>query len=272
MTVRDALRAATEKLSSTSESARLDAELLMAHALETEREAMLLGHLDSESPAGFEALVERRAGHEPLAYIVGHREFWSLDFAVGPGVLIPRPDSETLIDAALRTREDAPPTEILDLGTGSGALLLAALSEWPDAHGVGIDRSETALGYARKNAARLGLSDRTQFRLGNWGEREAGRYDLILCNPPYVERDAALSPDIADFEPDAALFAADDGLAAYREIVPQLGRLLADGGIACLELGSGQSAAVSGLCAEQGLKTAIARDLAGHDRCLLIHS
>ena len=272
MTVRDALRAATEKLSRASDSARLDAELLMAHALGTGREAMLLDYLDAEVPETFDALVARRADREPLAYIVGHREFWSLDFAVGPGVLIPRPDSETLIEAAVRARADDPPATILDLGTGSGALLLAALSEWPAAHGLGIDHSETALSYARRNAERLGLSDRARFRRGNWGEGETSRFDLILCNPPYVEPDADLSPDIADFEPDAALFAADGGLADYRAIVPQLRNLLADSGVACLELGAGQAAEVARLCAEQALETAVARDLAGHERCLIIHN
>ncbi|WP_299322147.1 peptide chain release factor N(5)-glutamine methyltransferase [Parasphingopyxis sp.] len=272
MTVRDALRAATATLSAMSESARLDAELLMAHVLGTEREAMLLEHLDAAVPEAFDALVARRAAHEPLAYIVGHREFWSLDFAVGPGVLIPRPESETLIEAAIKARVDNPPAAILDLGTGSGALLLAALSEWPDARGLGIDRSEAALGYARKNAERLGFADRASFRAGNWGDGETGRYDLVLCNPPYVASDAELSPDIANFEPEAALFAADAGLAAYRAIVPQLKGLLAEGGVACLELGAGQSVAVSRLCAEQGLETAISRDLAGHDRCLIIHN
>jgi len=269
MIVRDAVRAAAERLSDTSDSARLDAELLMAYALGVGRETMLLRHLDSDFPENFHDLVARRAGHEPLAYVVGYREFWSLDFAVGPGVLIPRSDSETLIEAACGAFEDKSPMTILDLGTGSGALLLAALSEWPEACGLGIDRSDRALAYAHKNAERLGFADHARFRTGNWGEGEENLYDLILCNPPYVVPDAGLSPDIADFEPDAALFAADDGLGAYREIVPQLGGLLADGGIACLELGAGQSAAVSGLCAEQGLKTAIRRDLAGHDRCLL---
>ncbi|MEM8695968.1 MAG: peptide chain release factor N(5)-glutamine methyltransferase [Pseudomonadota bacterium] len=272
MTVGDALREAAEKLSDTSDSARLDADLLMAHALETDREAMLLHHLDCECPTGFDELVARRVGHEPLAYIIGHREFWSLDFAVGPGVLIPRPDSETLIETACRALKDRPPATILDLGTGSGALLLAALSEWPEAQGLGVDRSEAALAYARKNAERLGLANRARFRIGDWGAGEDGRYDLILCNPPYVAPDASLMADVADFEPDAALFAADGGLAAYRDIVPQLDVLLAAGGVACLELGAGQSVPVSRLCAEHGLKSAVARDLADHARCLLIHN
>ena len=271
MIVRDALRAASDRLAEVSDTARLDAELLMAHALGTSREAMLLDALDSPRPDGFDPLVDRRLTHEPLAYILGHREFWSLDFQVGPGVLIPRPDSETLIEAAVDMLANRPPDSILDLGTGSGALLLAALSEWPEARGLGIDSSETALDYARRNAEQLGLADRAQFRLGNWADGEARRFDLILCNPPYVDAADILMPDVADFEPESALYAADAGLADYREIIPQIANLLADDGIACLELGAGQSSAVAGICAEQGLKSAVRPDLAGHERCLLIH-
>jgi release factor glutamine methyltransferase len=270
--MRDALRAATERLSETSETPRLDAELLMAHAMDESRETILLHRLDDEAPSSFEPFVQRRFDHEPLAYITGHREFWSLDFAVGPGVLIPRPDSETLLETAQRALAARPPSTILDLGTGSGALLLAALSEWPSAKGVGIDQSDAALAYSRKNAERLGLADRAQFRKGNWGDDETSRYDLILCNPPYVEPAAPLMPDVANFEPRDALFADDDGMADYRHIVPQLPGLLSDGGVACLELGVGQTEAVSELCERQGLVFAVSRDLARHDRCLLIHS
>ncbi|MGJ8535953.1 MAG: peptide chain release factor N(5)-glutamine methyltransferase [Parasphingopyxis sp.] len=272
MKVRDALRAATATLAKTSESPRLDAELLMAHALGEGRETMVLGGLDAETPSGFEALVARRAAHEPLAYITGSREFWSLDLAVGPGVLIPRPDSETLIETAVRELAGRPPSTILDLGTGSGALLFAALNEWPAATGMGVDRSDTALAYARKNAAQLGLAERARFRKGHWADRIAERYDLILCNPPYVDPAASLMPDVADFEPGEALFADDDGMADYRYIVPQLPELLSDGGIACLELGVGQASSVTALCERQGLFSAIYRDLAGLERCLLIHS
>ncbi|QLC26925.1 peptide chain release factor N(5)-glutamine methyltransferase [Parasphingopyxis algicola] len=270
--MRDALRAAAETLSATSETPRLDAELLMAHALGESRESMLLRRLDGLAPSAFDALVERRSCHEPLAYITGIREFWSLDIEVSPGVLIPRPDSETLIETARRALAKRPPSTILDLGTGSGALLLAALSEWPDAMGVGVDRSDAALAVAERNAERLGFADRAQFRKGDWGDREDARCDLILCNPPYVDPAAKLMPDVADFEPGEALFAADTGLADYRRIVPQLPRLLAETGVACLELGVGQSSAVSRLCADQGLLSEVSRDLAGQERCMLIHS
>lgn len=271
MTVRDALRAASEQLAKTSDTARLDAELLMAHALGSSREAMLLNALDASCPDEFDALVARRLTHEPLAYILGQREFWSLDLSVGPGVLIPRPDSETLIEAAVKALGNRPPAMILDLGTGSGALLLAALSEWPEARGIGIDTSETALDYARRNAEQLGLADRALFRIGNWADGETQRFDLILCNPPYVDPADMLMPDVADFEPESALYADDAGLADYREIVPQFANLLTDEGIACLELGAGQAEDVAGICAQQGLKSAVRADLAGHHRCLLIH-
>jgi release factor glutamine methyltransferase len=272
MNVRDALRAASERLAQTSTSARLDAELLMAYAMGESRDAVLLRRSDDDAPPEFDALVQRRLSQEPLAYIVQSREFWSLDFSVGPGVLIPRPDSETLLETALRALAGRPPSTILDLGTGSGALLLSALTEWPAAKGVGIDQSDTALAYARKNAERLGLAGRAQFLKGHWGDDETDRYDLILCNPPYVDPAASLMPDVADFEPQDALFADEAGMADYRYIVPQLPELLSVGGIACLELGAGQAAAVTELCAQQGLVSAVSGDLSGHDRCLLIHS
>lgn len=272
MIVRDALRAAAESLAEFSTSPRLDAELLMAHAWEETRDTILLRRLDDDEPPEFDMLVQRRQTHEPLAYIIGSREFWSLDFAVGPGVLIPRPDSETLIETALRRLAGHPPSAILDLGTGSGALLLSALSEWPAAKGVGIDQSDTALAYARKNAESLGLADRAEFRNGHWADAITERYDLILCNPPYIDPAASLMPDVADFEPKEALFADDDGLADYRYIVPQIPDLLSDGGIACLEMGARQAAAIGAICEQQRLVWAVFCDLAGHERCLLIHN
>jgi release factor glutamine methyltransferase len=157
--VSEALAAAAQRLASASESPRLDAELLMAHALGVEREVMLLRRMDSETPPAFEALLARRAAGKPVAYITGRRAFWTIELEVGPGVLIPRPDSETLIEAAVDHFRGRSPATILDLGTGPGTLLLAALDQWPDVRGLGIDKSEKALGYARRNAERLGLDD-----------------------------------------------------------------------------------------------------------------
>jgi release factor glutamine methyltransferase len=154
MRLREALTAAANRLTEVSDTPRLDAELLAAHLLNIDRNALLLSHLEAEVPPGFLALVDRRMTSEPIAYILGHREFWTLDLKVVPGVLIPRPDSETLIEAALKWFGPRAPETVLDLGTGSGALLLAALSEFPKAVGVGVDQSPTALAVASENAAR----------------------------------------------------------------------------------------------------------------------
>ena len=271
MKVREALAAAARQLESVSDTARLDAELLMAHALGTERETMLLDRLEGEAPGEFAALLERRQAHEPMAYITGAREFWSLPIAVGPGVLIPRPDSETLIEAALEMLADRPPARILDLGTGSGALLLAALAEWPGATGLGVDRSDAALACAAANAERLGLGERARFVKGDWASEIGGQFDLVLSNPPYVENGASLVPEIRDFEPREALFAGTDGLDAYRALIPGIPRILAPGGIACLEIGADQARSVAELVAQTGLKSAVRKDLAGRDRCIVIH-
>jgi release factor glutamine methyltransferase len=268
MTVRDALAAAAARLAGASETPRLDAELLMAEALGISRETMLLSRLDEAAPAGFEPLLDRRLAHEPIAYILGRRAFWTIELEVGPGVLIPRPDSETLIEAALAHFGAAGPRTMLDLGTGPGTLLLAALDQWPDARGLGIDVSETALGYARRNAERLGLADRASFRLGDW--QAEGRFDLILCNPPYVENDANLPGDVALWEPAEALFAGPDGLDDYRRLAPLVPGLIAAGGIACVEIGAGQAQSAGALFAAQGLGVTFRADLAGRDRCLLL--
>ena len=270
MRLREALNAATARLEAVSDSPRLDAELLLAHALGVSREAMLLGNLDAAVPPAFAPLLARRMAHEPLAYITGTRDFWTITLHVAPGVLIPRPDSETLIEAALAHFGKAGPKRVLDLGTGSGALLLAALTEWPDAGGLGIDASVGGLAIARQNAAALGLSDRANFRRGNWAEGITEQFDLILCNPPYVEAAAALPRDVRDYEPASALFAGVDGLDDYRQIIPQLPALIAPGGIACLEIGYTQAGAVSALVELVGLKVQLKHDLAGHPRCLIL--
>ena len=265
MKVREALAEAAARLVGSSETARLDAELLMAHALGVERETLLLHRLDESAPEAFEALVERRLRSEPIAYLIGCRAFWSIELEVGPGVLIPRPDSETLIEAAIAHFGARSPQRILDLGTGPGTLLLAALDQWPDATGLGIDASETALRYARRNAI-----PRAEFRPGDWGAGLDERFDLILCNPPYVETAATLPPDVSRYEPDAALYAGADGLDAYRVLAPQLPRLLSPRGVICVEIGAGQEKAVSDLFAAQGFTIESRRDLRGIVRCLVL--
>jgi release factor glutamine methyltransferase len=295
----EAIRAAAARLAETSETPRLDAELLMAAALGVTREAMILGGLSrplspfapsevegsiersrdrgctstslgtSGVSGAYEMLLERRIAGEPMAYILGHRDFWTIRLKVAPGVLIPRPDSETLIEAAVVHFAGTPgPKRILDLGTGSGALLLAALAEWPEATGVGIDRSPPALAIARANAEALGMAGRARIVAGGWaGTGEA--FDLILCNPPYIGTAEPLPRDVFDHEPHAALFAGPDGLDDYRAIAPLLSAQLKPGGVACIEIGAAQGEAVASFITSQGLAVHIRPDLAGHDRCIV---
>jgi len=270
MRVREALASAAQRLTAASETPRLDAELLMAHALGSDRETMLLSALDAPVPEVFEPLVQRRLASEPVAYIIGRRAFWTIELEVGPGVLIPRPDSETLIEAALDHFGAAGPATILDLGTGPGSLLLAALDQWPEARGLGVDASPEALAIAARNAARLGIAARAEFRLGDWGEGIGRRFDLILCNPPYVEAGAELPRDVAQWEPHSALFAGPDGLDAYRRLAPQIGGLLEPGGIACIEIGAGRHAAVTAIFAAHGFTISSRMDLNNHIRCLVL--
>ena len=259
-----ALRAATTRID------RLDAEVLLAHVVGLDRMALLLALDRAIDPAAFAALVDRRAAGEPVAYITGRREFWSLDLCVTRDVLIPRPDSETLIAAAVaHFAGTSGPRRVLDLGTGSGALLLAALSEWPAAMGIGIDASAPALVVALANATRLGFGDRTAFVHGGWDAGE-GRYDLILCNPPYVATADQLPCDVIDWEPQAALFAGADGLAEYRHLAPVIAARLARNGVACVEIGSTQADAVALLFTGAGLDVTLLRDLAGLPRCLTV--
>ncbi|MGZ8286091.1 MAG: peptide chain release factor N(5)-glutamine methyltransferase [Allosphingosinicella sp.] len=268
--MRVALSAATARLTPHSDTPRLDAELLMAHAVGVEREALLLTDKDREAPASFGSLVTRREAGEPVAYITGRRGFWTIELEVGPGVLVPRPDSETLIEAALSHFGAPGPKRILDLGTGPGCLLLAALDQWPSATGLGVDASDAALEYARRNAARLGLAERADFWKGDWAEGIDERFDLILCNPPYVGSGADLPRDVAEWEPSEALFAAADGLSEYRRLAPTIPPLLAPGGLACLELGAGQRDAVARLFDGAGLTLSSRRDLKDIERCLLL--
>ena len=266
--IRRAIAAAAARFT-FSETPRLDAELLMGNALGITREALLLRHLDDAVPAAFAALVERRAAQEPIAYITGTRAFWTIDIAVGPGVLIPRADSETLIEAAVDHFAGRAPTHILDLGTGPGTLLLAALDLWPEASGLGVDASDAALALARDNAARLGMASRAAFVAGDWAVGLTGRFDLILANPPYIGTGESLPDEVRRYEPAAALFAGTDGLDDYRIIAPQLAALLASGGAAILEIGSTQADAVTALLVAQGLAVTPRNDLGGRPRALV---
>lgn len=268
--VAQAIRDATQRLATTSDTARLDAELLMAHALHTTRSAVLLRHMAEPVPAAFATLVDRRAGHEPVAYILSQQEFYGRVFAVSPAVLIPRADSETIVEAALAACPG--PRRVLDLGTGSGALLLTVLAETGAPEGVGLERSAEARRIAAANAAVI--APQARIVSGDWhqpGWAEAlGQFDLILANPPYVEDAADLAPDVRGWEPAAALFAGADGLDDYRVLVPQLPALLVPGGVAVLEIGAAQGSAVTALAAQVGFAATLQHDLAGRPRALVL--
>jgi release factor glutamine methyltransferase len=266
-----ALADATRQLDESSDTARLDAELLMAEALHIDRDKLILAPPDRDVPQRFWSMVARRTKGEPIAYITGRRAFWNIDLHVGPGVLVPRPDSEVLIASAIEHFEGSEaPKRILDLGTGPGTLLLAALDIWASATGLGIDVSRRALSYASANARRLGLEGRVKFKIGNWAEGVRERFDLILCNPPYIAQDAELGPGVREYEPDEALFAGEQGLDAYRALAPQLPRLLDRGGLAAVEIGHDQADAVTALLACGGLHVRIAEDLADRPRAVLL--
>lgn len=265
---RAALTAAVARFT-FSDTPRLDAELLLAHALGITREQLLLTLADQLVPPDFALLVDRRAEQEPVAYITGTRAFWTIDLDVAPGVLIPRPDSETLIEAAVAHFAGGPgPRHVLDLGTGSGALLLAALDQWPEATGIGIDASPQVIEIARRNADRI-APVRAEIRAGGWAGTGA-RFDLILCNPPYIASQEVLPNEVAAFEPASALYAGVDGLDDYRAIAPLLAQQIAPGGAACIEIGWTQGAAVKALFNDAGLQVAVRRDLTGRERCLLV--
>lgn len=266
-----ALADAARQLESSSDTPRLDSELLMAESFHIDRDRLILSPPDRQVPKRFWDMLERRKEGEPIAYITGRRAFWNIELHVGPGVLVPRPDSEVLIASAIKHFEGSDgPKRILDLGTGPGTLLLAALDVWPNATGLGVDVSRQALSYASANARRLGFEGRLKLLQGNWAEGLVEKFDLILCNPPYIAEDADLGPGVRAFEPDEALFAGREGLDAYRALAPQLPRMLAERGLAAIEIGSDQAGAVTGLLARDGLHVRVAQDLAGRDRALLL--
>jgi release factor glutamine methyltransferase len=271
-TLGEALRRAADRLSG-SQTPLLDARILLKHVLQTD-DAGLIARADDpvtdDAASAYASLVVRRAEGEPVAYLTGGKEFWSLPFAVTPDVLIPRDDSGALIEAALARRGRDEHLRIADLGTGSGCLLCTLLSEFPRAVGVGVDRSEKALGVAQTNAEALGLSERAQFMAGDWLAPLSGEFDLVIANPPYIadgDRES-LARDVVGYEPEGALFAGDDGLDAYRAILPGLvGRLSGDA-LVLMECGSAQAdtlrAMMAEIAPEKSLFTMI--DLAGRPR------
>jgi len=270
-------RVAARLASAGIEDARREARALVALALEVPAE-IVIGYperpLSARALALLEALAARRAAREPLSRLAGRREFWSLDFALSPETLDPRPDSETLIEAALENLPDrARAYRVVDFGCGSGCLLLALLSELPNATGIGVDLSFGAASVSRRNAAALGTGGRAAFMVGRWGEAMVGEADVILANPPYIpSRDiAGLPPEVARYEPRLALDGGADGLQAYRQLAPATRRLLAHDGIALFEVGEGQAPEASAILTQAGLAlAAIRRDLAGIERCIVV--
>ncbi|MHA1597938.1 MAG: peptide chain release factor N(5)-glutamine methyltransferase [Alphaproteobacteria bacterium] len=277
ITVSEALAQAGHALTEAGiDSARLDARLLMGHALGLSPE-QVFGNPERPLQPGeqqrFDGLLEQRTRRQPLAQIIGRREFWSLEFAVTADTLIPRPDSETLVEEVLKTFPDTDAAlDILDLGTGSGCLLLTLLHERPGASGLGIDISRATLDVARANARNLGLAGRAKFTIADWmmglGDE---KFDAIVCNPPYIpEADReTLMPEVAMHEPDGALFAGVDGLDAYRALMPGLAGNLKPGGYAFFEVGAGQADAVSQMLEQADFgEVGVSKDLAGIGRCV----
>ncbi|WP_086466272.1 peptide chain release factor N(5)-glutamine methyltransferase [Oceanibaculum nanhaiense] len=267
------------------EEARRDARLLLAEALGVEAHRLILEPQTNVPPAAadrFAGFVAARAARVPVSRILGRREFWGLTFRLSPATLDPRPDSETLVEAVLKAFPDrTAPLRVLDFGTGTGCLLLAVLSEYPNATGLGIDKAEDAVATASANAVDLGLAGRAEIRLGDWGQGLGGQglggqgvgepFDIILSNPPYIEAAVvpALAPEVARHDPLLALAGGADGLDAYRRLLPDVARLLAAQGHAFLELGQGQAADVAALAQQCGLiQRALHADLAGIARCL----
>jgi release factor glutamine methyltransferase len=266
-------KAATRLTIAGLETPQREARLLLAHVLDMPAaELALTGDriVTAAQSAAFADFIARREGHEPFAYITGRRDFWSLELEVSPATLIPRPDTETLVETALKLVGHASaPVRILDLGTGTGAILLALLTELPRAEGFGVDVSDAALEIARRNALRAGLGDRVRFGISSWWSHVHGAFDLIVSNPPYIPSAdiANLDADVRDFEPRLALDGGPDGLGAYRAILSTAAARLAENGAVLFEVGAGQAGDVAAMMRTSGLPfTAIRRDLGGHER------
>lgn len=274
-TLAETLRRAALRLRAAGiEDGRTEARLLLAVAgLPREQQVASPGMpLPATTLARFAELVERRCRREPLAYIRGTAPFWDFELAVQPGVLVPRPETEILVEAVLARLAGQVVAGILDLGTGSGCIVLALLRQLPSAEGTGLDRSATALACAAENAGRLGLAHRLRLVAGDWADAPAGPFDVIVSNPPYVAESelAGLQPEVRDHEPALALLGGRDGLDPYRAIAPLAATRLMAGGLLGLEHGAGQGEAVAALLGQADF-TDIEhhRDLAGIDRCIV---
>jgi release factor glutamine methyltransferase len=263
------------------EAAGREARLLLQHAAAIPVATQIAFGERLVEPAcvtAFDLALARRLNREPLSHILGHREFWSLQFQVTADTLDPRADSETLVEAVLAElqRQDVDfrhkPWSLIDFGTGTGCLLLALLSELPAARGMGIDLNPGAVAVAAANAERLGLAARAEFRQGDWDKGITAMFDVVMSNPPYIISDEItdLQPEVAKFEPILALEGGAEGLAAYRALGPVIKRRLLPGGFAALEIGAGQGPDVSALMQQAGLRQiGSALDLHAHERVLM---
>jgi release factor glutamine methyltransferase len=278
VTIAAALTEASRRLGAGGiDNPRGEARLLLCHVLGFGAERVL-GHpeheIGNDALKNFWEAVSRRVRREPMSHVLGKREFWSLDFQVTPDTLDPRPDSETLVEAVLlHVTERGRRLRVLDLGTGTGCLLLAILSEFPNATGVGIDISAPALEIAKANSVALGLDDRVEFHHAEWDAGLHGAFDIVVSNPPYIPTGelAFLEPEVALFEPRLALDGGVDGLREYRALVPVFERRLKAKGVAVIELGAGQSGSVGRLMAGEGFDVVDqCQDLGGVTRCLVL--
>ena len=279
-TVEAARRALTERFASGAiESSEIDARLLVGAVLDLDLTGLITAahrQLTADESTRLEDFARRRLAGEPIARILGHKEFWGLTLKLSPATLVPRPDTETVVELALELlRGDGALSRelrIADLGTGSGAILLALLLELPNAHGVGTDISAAALQAAETNAARAGLANRTTFVACDYATGLSGPFDLIVSNPPYIRSAdiAGLAAEVREYDPRAALDGGIDGLDAYRALIPQAAGLLAPGAALVVEAGEGQSGQIEGIMTTAGLTPAGApkADLAGIQRAV----
>ncbi len=276
-TVDDVLGSAILRLREAGvEGPRRDAALLLAGATGLER-SRLMAHPETRlrpaELAAFDTMIGRRAAREPVSRILGRRAFWSLELTITRDTLDPRPETEILVEAVAARLSGRPrPLRILDLGTGSGCILLALLTELAQAEGQGVDISDGALAVARDNARALGLAQRATFEAGDWGREVTGSWQAIVSNPPYIVKSeiSDLAPEVADHDPPQALSGGVDGLDAYRVLLPEAARLLAPDGLLALELGWNQSEAVARLAEDAGFDVQdCVKDLSGHQRCLI---
>lgn len=275
----DALQRAKQLLKTAGiENPNLDARLLLQHSLNISHEELLrdpVASVSAQQKQNYFDLIARRAAHEPVSRIIGTREFWGLEFTVSPAVLDPRADSETLIEAALKYFSDRTQIlRILDLGTGSGCLLITLLHEFQNASGIGVDQSAAALDIARRNKQLNNVNDRANWRHGSWWDAIASEtFNLIVCNPPYIPTGDRLSlaRDVAEYDPHSALFAGTDGLDCYRAILPDLASHLAPGGKAIFEIGIGQSDGITVLAVQNHLHVLeIVPDIGGIPRAVVM--